>query len=54
MSSDIRHVVPRNDLVEHLLDEEGECICGPTCEIHVSEEHQDVHIFVHHALDGRA
>lgn len=43
------HVVPVNDLIEHLDDN---CPCGPDVE-HVPTDTGDGWLIVHHSLDGR-
>lgn len=55
------HVIPRNDLVQHTVDED--CVCGPTPELvpddeppwnkFATEPEGDRWLIVHHALDGR-
>lgn len=50
MNGDDIHVYPVNDLIEHLVEEGEQCVCGP----HVEESPvYGCFIRVHHALDGR-
>lgn len=54
MASDVVHVFPVNDLVEHDTDElpgepfNDECVCGPDV-----EPAGDGWLVTHHSLDGR-
>jgi hypothetical protein len=47
--SDRLHVVPVDDLVEHDIGEDGDCVCGPDVEFREDGEI----LYVHHSLDGR-
>lgn len=48
------HVHPQNDLVEHDIDSDGDCVCGPRTEsVPVDDFGRLGWIFVHAALDGR-
>lgn len=50
VNGDDIHVYPVNDLIEHLVEEGEQCVCGP----HVEESPvYGCFIRVHHALDGR-
>lgn len=51
--SDIQHVMPRDDLIRHVADDSGDCVCGPRCEITQREAAPDLHVYVHNSLDGR-
>lgn len=42
------HVIPGNDIHQHVLDDEGSCACHP----YVDEE-ADGLLYHHHAFDGR-
>lgn len=44
------HIVPVDDIVEHIVDEHEECPCGPRMDL---LEGQADWIWVHHSLDGR-
>lgn len=48
-----RHVTPSNDLIEHVIDWDGECVCGPECIPVPREDGSNGWLYVHHSLDGR-
>jgi len=45
------HVVPRDDLIEHDINEE--CACGPTPRAEKRDDGSVGWVIVHHSLDGR-
>lgn len=47
------HVEPIDDLIEHLNDEEGDCICGPTIQPVKAEDGSMAWLYIHHSLDNR-
>lgn len=47
------HTYPVNDLVEHDIDHDGDCVCGPTVEHVPNPNGPDGWLIVHHSLDGR-
>jgi len=47
------HVVPRGDLIEHRVEHDGECVCGPRPEPSVNDDGRVDWVTVHHSLDGR-
>lgn len=49
----VRHsqVVPRDDLIEHELNED--CVCGPDVCYFEDGEPLKIPVDVHHSLDGR-
>ena len=47
------HVVPVDDLIEHLTGEGDECPCGPDTEPVERDDGSMGWIVVHHSLDGR-
>lgn len=49
--SELIHVVPLNDLVEH--DTQSECVCGPRVEVAKRDDGSVGWLYVHHSLDGR-
>lgn len=51
--SNIRHVIPRKDLIEHLTDKDGACVCGPPLEAVIRDDGSYGWLYVHHSLDGR-
>lgn len=53
VSSDELQLYPRQDLIAHELVEDS-CVCGPSVELHKRPGMSDVHLYRHHALDGRA
>ena len=48
--TEVRHVIPGGDVIEHAESEE--CVCGPT-PVLVSGERGDGWVQTHHSLDGR-
>lgn len=46
------HAVPVDDLVEHEVNEDGDCVCGPKVRL-VETEQGDQWIVTHQALDRR-
>jgi len=46
------HVLPVNDLVEHVSDG-GDCPCGPDAEAVFRDGGSNGWLVVHHSLDGR-
>lgn len=46
-----RHVVPVNDLIEHVSTEQ--CLCGPTTTPVVRDDGSTGWVVTHHSLDGR-
>lgn len=46
------HVVPLNDLVEHVTDSD-DCVCGPRSDPVECEDGSLGWVVVHHSLDGR-
>lgn len=50
-STNVYHVRPCSDLVEHTLDEG--CACGPRPQLLKDSKGGDVWMFVHPSLDGR-
>lgn len=53
--SDVRIVVPRDDLIAHDEDDMTgyKCVCGPKVEAAKREDGSIGWVVVHHALDGR-
>jgi len=49
----IVHLVPVSDLIEHDVDDEQFCVCGPGSEWLIADDGSHGKIIVHHALDGR-
>ena len=47
------HVWPVSDAVEHALDDDGDCVCGPTVEPVEGHEGYIGWLITHHSLDGR-
>lgn len=47
------HVWPSEDLLEHDLDDEGGCICGPAVEPVEGQNGYIGWLITHHSLDGR-
>lgn len=45
------HIVPRRDLIVHVLVED--CVCGPSSEYVPNTSGPDGWLYVHHSLDGR-
>lgn len=45
------HVLPVNDIVEHVTNDE--CVCGPTSEAVKRDNGSIGWVVVHHAVDGR-
>ena len=52
MGSDVVHVYPVDDLVEHDLEGE-DCVCGPTVEAVFREDGSNGWVVKHNSLDGR-
>lgn len=52
-SVDVFHIHPLGDLIEHQLDDAGDCVCGPACFVDTGTDVGDVDRWIHHALDGR-
>lgn len=51
-NSDVVHVLPLNDLIEH--DESEDCVCGPECEMVIAEDGSIAGwLYSHASLDGR-
>lgn len=50
---DVMHVYPTGDVIEHSLDDQGDCLCGPLAELHQDTPVGDVYLYRHHSLDGR-
>lgn len=46
------HAVPADDLIEHEVDHDGGCACGPSVQLHTTEA-GDAWIYTHHSLDRR-
>lgn len=46
------HVVPQDDLIEHRVDADGDCLCGPRTE-YVETEAVTGWLVIHHSLDAR-
>jgi hypothetical protein len=44
------HIVPVDDIIEHVVDVDEECICGPRMDL---VEGQADWLWVHNSLDGR-
>jgi hypothetical protein len=51
-NSDIVHVYPVEDLIEHVLEGDG-CLCGVTVEPVEREDGSFGWLYSHHSLDGR-
>lgn len=51
--ADYVHVMPINDLVEHELDDDGDCPCGPEAQPVERKDGTIGWVYVHNALDGR-
>lgn len=51
--ADYVHVMPIDDLVEHELDDDGECPCGPEVQPVEREDGSIAWLYLHNALDGR-
>lgn len=51
--ADYGHIMPRNDLIEHESDDDGECPCGPEVQPVEREDGSIIWVYVHNALDGR-
>jgi hypothetical protein len=49
----ILHVSPVNDLIQHVVDDDEDCPCGPRAEVVFRADGSCGWIIVHHALDGR-
>jgi hypothetical protein len=49
----IAHAVPVADLIEHTVDDDGGCVCGP--QVHPVQTAWGGYgwMFIHHSLDGR-
>lgn len=47
------HTVPVDDLIEHLADRDGSCVCGPTVEPVKRDDGSIAWLWLHHSLDGR-
>lgn len=47
------HVSPIGDLIDHVMDLEGACPCGPTTEAVFDRDGAAGWMIVHHSLDGR-
>ncbi|WP_375425477.1 hypothetical protein [uncultured Friedmanniella sp.] len=47
------HVTPFNDLLEHEVDDDGSCVCGPTIEPAPRNNGSYGWSIIHHTLDGR-
>lgn len=47
------HVVPEGDLIDHRVEDDGECVCGPRTEPVKREDGSMGYAIVHHSLDGR-
>lgn len=45
---DVVHVYPVGDLRDHVIDNHGECWCGPTI-----QHEPDGTLIIHNSLDGR-
>lgn len=52
MVSDVYHVYPDGDLIEHDTDG-SDCLCGPRNEAVPREDGSFGWLVVHHSLDGR-
>jgi hypothetical protein len=46
-----RHVIPRDDLIEHESD--SDCVCEPECEPVDRDDGSIGWLYIHHSLDGR-
>jgi len=50
----LAHVHPEDDLIEHELDPDANCICGPYTEfVPGAPDGSNSWIITHHSLDGR-
>jgi hypothetical protein len=47
------HVYPIDDLVEHDMTSDGECVCGPETVPVERDDGSIGYVIVHHSLDGR-
>lgn len=48
------HLFPTSDLIEHDLDSDGDCVCGPVVEPVPRDEHGGFGwMYLHSSLDGR-
>jgi hypothetical protein len=50
--TDVVHVCPINDLIEHNRDGDS-CLCGPTVEAVFRDDGSNGWLIIHHSLDGR-
>lgn len=50
---DYSHVWPERDLIEHQINDDGECPCNPPCQPLVREDGSIGWHYDHRALDGR-
>jgi hypothetical protein len=48
---DVLHVIPDNDLVDHVTSED--CVCGPSWQLTESDDGVVFQMVTHHSLDGR-
>lgn len=47
------HTRPLRDAIEHDVEDDSDCICGPTYELLVAADGSDAWLAIHHSLDGR-
>ena len=47
------HTRPLRDIIEHDVDDDSDCVCGPTYELLVDRDGRDAWLAIHHSLDGR-
>lgn len=47
------HCYPVNDLIEHDVEHQGDCVCGPASEPVLREDGSCGWMYTHHSLDGR-
>lgn len=48
------HVAPAGDLIEHRIDDDSDCVCGPRVEPTTTDNDGRIDwVVIHHSLDGR-
>lgn len=51
--SNVSHTAPIDDITEHDVNDECDCICGPVLEHVERDDGSDGWLYMHHSLDGR-
>lgn len=51
--SDHVHVYPCGDLIEHDIEQQENCVCGPAVEAVHRKDGSNGWLYTHNALDGR-